>query len=397
MEEALKSEEMQLHDLDAEELSSVLATLDSIFTQWAVEFTAALKDFGLALSDLCQGQISPLLIHSKHLSTVVVELQLEARNRGLHPVYNSLDQLQQTLHPWVSVDPINLSVEFDIEVPFSRELPANLYRYVAAPWITKYYYMWVEPDMTYLAFDRDHRYVTELDLSVMASCQDARGIWLCKGPMLIRQQPEESCLYNLYHQRVQGIERSCPVKVSCPKEKIIPILQNLYQLVAPKPMTIVQECLTKSEPVTSSFTGHKLLNVTPECPQAIVGARKFFHQALGHGLEQLQRVNLTEDATVWLKELLSDPQEWVLSKLLKDLEGIFSEPVPLRTLKSHVGNFIWERVKDALVYVVLTGFPLLCLSVLGLCCRRCKALISIYSTLWPCPPVTPPGPSSDSL
>lgn len=389
--EVLESEEMQIHDRDGGEINSVLAALDSIFAQYSKEFTDALKDFGLALTTLRQGQISPLLFHSRDLTDAIVGLQNLAQEQGLHPVYRSLSQLLQTLHPWVAVDASDLTVQFDIEVPYSREDPASLYRYVPSPWATKYYYLRIEPERIYLAFDREHRYVAELDVPTINGCQEVQGVWLCKGPMTIHRQPEKSCLYNLYHQRTRGIENSCPVQVGSPREEVARLLQNLYQITSPQTLTMLTDC-ENQDPRASSFTGQRLINLTHDCPRITAGEQIFLHQTQGHDTEQLQRMNLTEDTAIWLENLLSDPREWVLSKLLKDLEKIFAKPVPLCALKDHIGKFIWEQVKDALVYVVLTGFPLLCISVLGLCCRGCKhnfedvfppESVSTADTAWP--------------
>lgn len=370
--DALLSDEMQLQDLDGDEIGPILAALDSIFTQWSKEFTEALKDFGMALTALRIGQISPLLFHARDLTDSILDLQDLARDRSLHPVYRSLDQLLLTLQPRVTTEAMNSVVHIDVEVPYSRETPANLYRYVPSPWITPYYYLRVEPERVYLAFDREHKYVAELDVPTMNGCQIAQGIWLCKGPLVIHQRPEESCLYNLYHQRTRGIENTCPVQVASPKEDIVRLMQNVYQVTSPNTLTVITECSDHTEPRVSSFRGQKLLNLTQECPQIVAGQLRFLHQSAGHDREQLQRVNFTEDTSVWLENLLTDPREWVLSKLLKDLEKVFAKPVPLHALKDHINKFIWEQIKDALVYVILTGFPLLCLSVLGLCVRSCR-------------------------
>lgn len=273
------------------------------------------------------------------------------------------------MRPWVSIGDCQINIT--IEVPYFRGELSNLYQYIYTPWATEYFFLHIQPSLQYLVWDPEHRFVMEMNREMLRSCQSSGGIWHCASPILMLRQPADSCLYSLFHQNTQNIEKTCPVQVAPPGEVIVPIARNLFHLISYKPSTFIVECSDAVDPIRKSERKHVFINLTKTCLRAFTDKRIFLYQPLGETTNQILISNLTGPTQIWVNGLLSDTKEWIVSKLLDDLEELFDHPVPLSALKEKISSFIWDKVREVLSYVAEGGVPLTGLGGLGWLIRKC--------------------------
>lgn len=359
LEAALNSDEMQLQDMGVKNLHDRLMAMDVNFVEWAEEFIEALEDFCAALKSAMEGRVSPLLLGAQELTEGLSALREEARDHGWSIVYASMAELFHVMRPWISV--VNQTLTLEIEVPFSRGGLATLYRHVPVPWITKYFYLMIRPKAAYLVWEPEHHFAIEFTEDLMQGCRAATGIWHCTKPMLMLRKATDSCLYNLFHQRAEDIERTCSIQVESPRDFIVPITANTFQIVSYEPLNMIIECAGKLDPLRK-VAQHFLLNLTKECPRAFTEERIFLYQQNVNNGDAIIISEVSHTLSRWMEGLISDTKEWVISKLLRNLESLFKQPVPIEALKDKLSNFIWEKLKEVLVYVTCGSLPLTIIS-----------------------------------
>lgn len=159
---------------------------------------------------------------------------------------------------------------------------------------------------TYLLWEPEHLFIIELTEDLLRGCWEAAGTWHCAQPLMILRKSQNSCLYNVFHQRAEDIERTCDVQVKSPRRFIVPVTSNLYQMVSYDPITIIVECTHRVDPIREVAQHHYTLNLTTECPRAFTEEHIFLYQQNVLSNDAILIMQLSPSMSKWVEGLLSN-------------------------------------------------------------------------------------------
>ena len=119
----------------------------------------------------------------------------------------------------------------------------NLFRYVPAPFLLQDgLTATIRSEKSYLALDPSGTLGKELSEAEIFRCKHINRIYHCGNENVLQKNLSQLCLFNLYKQRMDGIERFCDVSVSEVASHAVQLSGNQFRIMAVKTYT-THNCL----------------------------------------------------------------------------------------------------------------------------------------------------------
>jgi len=314
-------------------------------------------EFLTGLSQLIDGRLSPFLIQPKLLTEAYENLARSAAERGLFPLTMDAGIVFQTQ---VSVMNYKGNLSCVIHIPLYDGDVYDLYQYRPAPFVINNFTTVVEIKGTeeYLALDQHHVLAKQFNPSQFSACEKFGQIYHCPGMNAVSKVPRSLCLFNLFQQRVQGIEETCQIYLSEVKNHVSQVSASRFRILARDETELVMDCLGGKEVIP--IRGVSFVNLTDECPRASTPTHILMRTASLLEVEKLVALPFSNASETWLHGLVDvvrQPSFFSLNEWgaflpagptqLQDLRRSYSER-PLR-----VYRFIEGIVQSLLMFAFL--------------------------------------------
>ena len=228
-------------------------------------FVSETSMFLTGLQALLDNKFSPLLVDPEQLQNAYDEIVDRAKEVNLAPITDDADLIFQAEVSVLGTQDEDLLCIIHIPL-YSGEL-MNLFRYVPAPFLLQDgLTATIKSEKTYLALDPSGTLGKELSEAEIFRCKHINWIYHCGNENVLQKNLSQLCLFNLYRQRMDGIERFCDVSVSEIASHAVQLSGNQFRIMAswPTQLTIASKEGAKVE----TIQGVHLLTLTKTCPKA---------------------------------------------------------------------------------------------------------------------------------
>ena len=261
-------------------------------------FRFELTDFLQGVTSLMENRLSPLIISPESLISAFDMLTSNARKHNLIPSGEDPGILFQVPVSTLCDSVGNLYAV--IHLPLYSGSTLQLYRHVPAPFFLEdtSIILDIESPAEFLALDTHGMMGRQMTASEFQLCKRFSTVYHCPHMNLLSKNLTSLCLYNLFTQNADNIERTCTVRVKKMHSHAIQISTSLYRLMTSEPTQLVVEC--ESGTNITTIQGVHLLQLTEECPKASTAEYLFVRTPDMIGYHEIIRLPLLSQAKEWL-------------------------------------------------------------------------------------------------
>ena len=326
---------------------------------------------------LLDNKFSPLLVDPEKVQDAYDEVVDKAKEINLKPLSVDSDLIFQSEVSVLGTTDGDLICIIHIPL-YSGEL-MNLFRYVPAPFLLQDgLTTTIRSDKSYLALDPSGTLGKELSESDIFRCKRINRIYHCGSENVMQKNLSQLCLFNLYKQHMQEIERFCEVTVSEVASHAVQLSGNQFRILASRPTQLTISCLEGAK--VETIQGIHLLTLTKECPKANTPDHFFVRNPHIISSQELIALPLVHDAKEWLKDINATDNGLDLPNIFKELKQDHTGRVPMNKFKYRLVHHQTFRFKTWLSYLQLgltvIGVVVLTYNFLALCKRYLLPLIS---------------------
>lgn len=345
-------------------LTGVLEYLDDIYTGLLPILTAELEVFLQILQDIKSSKWSPLLFDTTSLQEAYRKIRKTGQRDGLNLISQDSQTLLKITRMECEINDMRLKII--LKVPLISKRPTGLFRYTDLPWdINDHLFLRFVPDERFLVMDMSRQLVVGINDKIIQLCYNIDQLWICPNVLSLLKQPSESCIYHIFQQQPNEIERTCKILIEPARDETTPIAPNLYLISSKTPTTLSQDCGDTS-PTTISIPRAYILALNTTCPKAATAKRSFQHQKLDLG-KQILKHPITPVLRNWMENLFNGLESWLLDRNIRKN----SNPVSLQQIQDDSRTYVWGEIIETLVYAMITVVPLLALIIMTDLAQRC--------------------------
>ena len=305
----------------------------------------------MGIQSLMDGRFSPAFANPDKLQIAYSELLDGARSNNLFPISEdaaTVFQSQTSVLGTADGDMVCI-----IHVPLYSGSLMKLYKYVSAPFLLHDGVVaTIKNSREFLAIDSTGTLGKEMSLAEVMNCKVVNGIHHCGSEGVIQKNLDDLCLYNLYHQRVDEIERLCKVEISKIKSHAIQINGNQFRILVAEPTQLTWSCNDDKARV-ETIEGVFLLTLNETCPKANTPDHLFTRNNHILASQNLIALPLVQKASEWIKGINKKFKGINLSHALEHLEEDSRSPVTIEIFKKYLENIKWIKFYKYLGYVQL--------------------------------------------
>ena len=312
-------------------------------------FRFELTDFLQGVTSLMENRLSPLIISPESLISAFDMLTSNARKHNLIPSGEDPGILfsSASFHCFViTILYIVGNLYAVIHLPMYSGSTLQLYRHVPAPFFLEdtSIILDIESPAEFLALDTHGMMGRQMTASEFQLCKRFSTVYHCPHMNLLSKNLTSLCLYNLFTQNADNIERTCTVRVKKMHSHAIQISTSLYRLMTSEPTQLVVECDSGTNITT--IQGVHLLQLTEECAKASTAEYLFVRTPDMIGYHEIIRLPLLSQAKEWLGTIAKEVD---LMAGLSAIDTSSSSTSSLSLLEFR------RRVRDSSRSLVLSG------------------------------------------
>ena len=306
-------------------------------------------DFFLTgIDTLVRRKFSPILVNPDNLQTEYGNLLSKARARDLRPVSEDAGIIFQSETSIFGTSEGNLICVIHVPLYFGNLM--NLYRYISAPFlIHENIVATIKSEKEFLALDTSGTLGKELSIEDLTACKEINRIHHCGSENVLQKNLNELCLYNLYHQRVDDIEKYCRVELSRLGSHAIQLSGSQFRILVTVPTQLTWNCVEGSTKV-ETIDGVYLLTLTEECPKATTPDHLFLRNPDILPAQRMIALPLVQQATEWFDSMEDGLKQVNLDEIFDELVSTNDGPVTIQTFRNHIMNHYLEHVKKYVDY-----------------------------------------------
>ena len=313
-------------------------------------FVSETSMFLTGLQALLDNQFSPLLVDPEQLQSAYDEIVDRAKEVNLAPITEDADLIFQAEVSVLGTQDDDLICIIHIPL-YSGEL-MNLFGYVPAPFLLQDgLTATIRREKSYLALDPSGTLGKELSEAEIFRCKQINRIYHCGNENVLQKNLSQLCLFNLYKQRMDGIERFCEVPISEVASHAVQLSGNQFRIMASRPTQLTIACTEGAK--VETIQGVHLLTLTEACPKANTPDHFFVRNPHVVSSQQLIPLWLIQDAKEWIKEINATNKDVNLREIFKELKKDHSGHVPMDKFKHRVINHQSIKYRGWLTYLQL--------------------------------------------
>ena len=267
-----------------------LIQMNSVFAPFSQEIYRMITGFEAIL----KYELSPHLVHSTTLKSKLLKLRERVADKGYVLGVQSLQEVYKmpTSHLVYS----NGTLDLILHIPcYKNDSLLHLYEYLPSPLLHKFtptktighvtrnvetrsIAIIPKLDKTILAFNKEKQIIRTLSKAELATCQQMRNAYFCRGANYFQKNIQDDCLFNLFMGQHENIRKTCDFEVAPKRDFLTQVDGHSYLLYQHQMGKVTRQCTAESgKPslVQLVFKGTKMLRVPNGCH---VTSRNFYFE-----------------------------------------------------------------------------------------------------------------------
>ena len=315
------------------------------------KFQVGITDFMLAVIQLMEGKVSPLLLNPTTFNNEFQIILKAIRHAKFEPFSPSILSIYQSP---VSVVHNNTNAYAIIHLPIYKPPILTMYKYVPNPiFINDSVALTITAPYSYMALDSagGSTIAKQFTPSQIQDCRKINSQYFCPRANIVFKELSQECLYNIFYQVYTNIESTCQVKITKQTSHAVQLTGTTFRLYAPTQTKLIKMCQNSMENEQVSIHGEYILTLTPECPSAntpthlfVLSTQKLYHEGT------ISLPSMSSNIT-WLSKIKQQFGNINLTKHLQDMQAHQSQPISLLHFKNHISNIPYDTYETAKEYV----------------------------------------------
>ena len=235
-----------------------------------------------------------------------------------------------------------------IHIPMYSGQLMHLYRYIDAPFLlAQDVVATIKSEKEFLAIDSTGTLGKEMSLADLANCKVVNRIYHCGSENVLQKNLKQLCLYNLYHQRVEGIEENCRVEISKTRSHAVQLSGSQFRILVTSPTRLTRACKSGDTKV-ETLNGVNTVTLDEECPKASTPDHLFVRNPDLLSSQQLIALPLIEKATEWIESIEEKFKQVDLEEIFENINEDFDRTVTIQTFRDRINNASYRSFRKML-------------------------------------------------
>ena len=325
-------------------------------------FTHEIQNFMVGIQALQDGRLSPLLVDQDEMRGAYEEIITKARSELLQPVTDDASVIFQTRTSVVGTGDGDLLCI--VHIPLYSGQVMDLYRFTNAPFqLANGVVAQIRSDVNHLALASSGALGKELGLQEILNCQVFSSFYHCNSNNVIQKNLENLCLFAIFHQRVDDIERLCNLEIRLIRSHAIQLDGSRFRVLATEPTQLTWSCSTGKTNV-ETFTGVKIVHLDRNCSSAHTPEYLFTRNPTIASSSEIIPLPMLDKTSKWFKGLKEEFRGVDVETEYKLLKEELPVPITLQRFRTEIKNKKWTMFKKFFGYIQIgmTALGLLYLS-----------------------------------
>ena len=175
------------------------------------------------------------------------------------------------------------------------------------------------------------------------NCNKISNVYHCFNQMLNRNK-EDSCLYNIFTNRIDRILLTCDVYLQPAKDTATQITGNSFRLFSSQPTQLTMAC---ADTKLITFENMYILNLTDDCPTAYTDKHIFTYSSQYSPYNSSITIPTTANASVWMKDFIFSN----INYLVERQYALTNQPIHYNKLKELYSNTVYNIFQIVKTYL----------------------------------------------
>ena len=217
------------------------------------------SNFNTGLSFLALGRLHPTLINTTAISDAFDDVVQQATKQGFRPIkQDPLIMFRSPISLYADKNNVLESVQIMLHIPLMQGACSTLYEYLDNPILhptenDNKLLVHFNPTTPYLLLDETQELAAEITEAELSRCTTYGDVKYCPSVAVMRKNPQDSCLFSLFHDREP--QQTCSRSFGQPREIVKVISPGNFLFTTPEDVTLTKIYFGQPNP---QKTFHKL-------------------------------------------------------------------------------------------------------------------------------------------
>ena len=336
-----------------------------------------ISDFLRAVTLLTKNKFSPLIVSHEVLNQQYAKLTQRIRQNNFQPVTDNYNIVFNSPASAL-VSELN-ELYIVVHIPILQGNVMQVYKYLNVPlYVTPTTTLEIHSPYQYVAMDSTGTMAKVYGDGQLQACERFNNLFHCQTEDVIVKNLTNLCLYNLFHQRMGLVERTCEIRFDSIQHHAVRLSGSTFRLLNNRPVKLFVQCVNPSSSNVTNIEGITLLNLTQSCPTANTPQYLFVRNERILEHQNLLQLRFNKEASQWLRTLLSAIGDHTLDTIVRAFKLSTGEKITLYKVKETIDNLIndeYLNIKRYITDVLMCGALLiifyLCVAVTRKSVHKC--------------------------